>query len=499
MAVTIPIISEFDGKGIKRAIAEFKSLETNGEKAKFALKKAAVPAAAALTALAGAATISAKAAIEDQAQQQELARQITAVTGATDKQIKENERLIASMERQFAVSDAQLRPALGQLVRGTGDLTRAQQLLEVALDISAATGKDLESVTVALSKAENGQYTALQRLGIPLGENTKSMQALAKAEKDREAALQRVIKLDGEQAAMAELTAKDHAKLEEAKRKLADADFLLAEAQQQAGDFAKDLANTFGGAASKAAETLEGRTKRMAIAMDNAKENIGFALLPVIEAVIPVLEKMSYWIQDNTKVAVIIGGVIAALSVTILAANVAIKAWAVVTKLVTAAQWLLNVALNANPIGLVIIAIAALVAAFVILEKKFGVVSMAVQWLGEQFYKWIINPLKTIIDLAGKAASAVGKIAGGIGGAISKVIPGLADGGIVTSPTLAMIGEGGEPEAVIPLSQLANFGGGGGINITINSTVADDRLGDVIVNALRQYNRRSGPINVAVA
>lgn len=499
MAISIPIVSEFDAKGIKKAVAEFKSLETTGQKAQFALKKAAIPAAAALTALAGAATISAKAAIEDQAQQEELARQITSVTNATDAQVRENEKLIASMERQFAVSDGQLRPALGQLVRGTGDLERAQKLMTVALDISAATGKDLESVTIALSKAENGQYTALQRLGIPLGENTKSLQHLTKMEKEREAALQRVIKLEGEQAGMLQLSEKDHAKMEEAKRKLADADFLLAEAQQLAGDYAKDLADVFGGAASKSAETLEGRTKRMAIAIDNAKENIGFALMPVIEAVIPVLERLSFWIQDNTKVAVIIGGVIAGLAAAVLAANAAMKIYQATLIVVKAAQVALNFVMSANPIGLVIIAIAALVAAFVILEKKFGIVSMAVQWLGEQFYKWIINPLKTIIDLASKAASAVGKIAGGIGGAITKVIPGLAEGGIVTSPTLAMIGEGGEPEAVIPLSQLDRYGGGGGINIVINSTVADERLGDVIVNALRQYNRRSGPINVAVA
>ena len=54
MALSIPIVSEFDGKGIDKAIKEFKQLETVGEKAQFAIKKAAVPAAAALTAVAGA-------------------------------------------------------------------------------------------------------------------------------------------------------------------------------------------------------------------------------------------------------------------------------------------------------------------------------------------------------------------------------------------------------------------------------------------------------------
>jgi SLT domain-containing protein len=71
----------------------------------------------------------------------------------------------------------------------------------------------------------------------------------------------------------------------------------------------------------------------------------------------------------------------------------------------------------------------------------------------------------------------------------------LAQGGIVTGPTLAMIGEAG-PEAVIPLDRARGMGD---ITININAQVADARLGDVIVNALRQYNRRSGPINVQVA
>ena len=62
MAINIPIISEFDGKGISKAIAEFKKLETNSEKAQFAIKKAAVPAAAALAGLGAILFSSAKGA-----------------------------------------------------------------------------------------------------------------------------------------------------------------------------------------------------------------------------------------------------------------------------------------------------------------------------------------------------------------------------------------------------------------------------------------------------
>jgi hypothetical protein len=519
MAISIPIVSEFNSKGIKSAINEFKSLEGAGAKAQFALKKAAVPAAAALTALAGAATISAKAAMEDQAQQQELARQIQSVTGATDQQIKENERLIASMERQFAVSDGQLRPALGQLVRGTGDLTRAQKLMEVALDISAATGKDLESVTVALSKAENGQYTALQRLGIPLGENTKSLQALTKAEKEREAALASVSKLDSEYAGKLELSKAEKEKYEKATLRLANAEFLLAEASQQAGDYATDLANVFGGAAAKSADTLEGRTRRMTIALDNAKENIGFALMPVIEAVIPVLEKMSFWIQDNTKVAVIIGGVIAGVASAVLVANAAMKVYQATLVIVKVAQAALNFVMAANPIGLVVIAIAALVAALVLAYNKsetfregvhamFEFVKTAIGAsvnLIKGYLTFVMNFYKTIFNGIAKAwNSTIGKISfktpdwlPGIGGKSFSIpnIPELAEGGIVNSPTLALIGEAG-PEAVVPLSRMGQMGG---ITINIHSQVADARLGDVIVNALKQYNRRSGPIQVQVA
>lgn len=66
----------------------------------------------------------------------------------------------------------------------------------------------------------------------------------------------------------------------------------------------------------------------------------------------------------------------------------------------------------------------------------------------------------------------------------------LADGGIVTGPTNALIGEAG-PEAVIPLDRLPT---GNTYNITINANVADARLGEVVVNAIKRYERTSGPV-----
>ena len=71
---------------------------------------------------------------------------------------------IDKTQRASGVADDQLRPALGQLAAATGNLYDAQNLLNLALDVSAGTGRDLTSVTTALAKAANGQTTSLRRL-----------------------------------------------------------------------------------------------------------------------------------------------------------------------------------------------------------------------------------------------------------------------------------------------------------------------------------------------
>jgi hypothetical protein len=76
-------------------------------------------------------------------------------------------------------------------------------------------------------------------------------------------------------------------------------------------------------------------------------------------------------------------------------------------------------------------------------------------------------------------------------------IPAMADGGIVTGPTLALIGEAG-PEAVVPLSQMSKMGGGITVNVT-GGLATSAEIGEAVVNSLRQYNQTQGPIPVAVA
>lgn len=124
-----------------------------------------------------------KAAIEDEISQKKLATTLKNVTNATDKQIAATENYITSAQLQYGISDTKLRPALEILARRTKDVTEAQKLNNLAIDIAAGTGKDLETVATALGKAYGGNLSALKKLGVPLDENiikTKDFKAATK-------------------------------------------------------------------------------------------------------------------------------------------------------------------------------------------------------------------------------------------------------------------------------------------------------------------------------
>ena len=105
-----------------------------------------------------------KAASDDRKSQGLLANSLEKTVGATASAIAGAESYIKKTQLQTAVLDDELRPALATAVRATGSLATGQRLLDAALDISAQTGKDLGSVTGALSKAFNGNEGALKKL-----------------------------------------------------------------------------------------------------------------------------------------------------------------------------------------------------------------------------------------------------------------------------------------------------------------------------------------------
>jgi hypothetical protein len=106
----------------------------------------------------------AKAAIEDQKSQALLATQLKTSTNANDAQIASVEKAISKFQLQASVADDTLRPAMATLIRNTGSITESQKLMAIALDVSAGTGKSLDTVALALSKSFNGNDAALVKL-----------------------------------------------------------------------------------------------------------------------------------------------------------------------------------------------------------------------------------------------------------------------------------------------------------------------------------------------
>jgi hypothetical protein len=224
--ILLPFVTTFDDKGVKK-----------GQASLGALAKSSLAGAVSVGVVVDQLGKAVRAAAEDQKAQEQLELAVRNNTTANTEQIAEMEKSIGRMEMQKAVADDELRPALGNLVRATGDVTKAQGLLNLALDISSATGRDLQSVTVALSRAQMGNMTALTRLGIPLN-------AAAVKSKD------------------------------------------LAALQQ-------DLAVRFAGASDAAANSADGGMKKLQIALDNAYEAVGYKLLPVLGDYVTVIADLS--------------------------------------------------------------------------------------------------------------------------------------------------------------------------------------------------------------
>lgn len=438
MAVVLPIVSEFDGKGIKKAIAQFKQLETTSEKAQFAIKKAAVPAAAALGGLAVALGDATRAAMEDQQEQAALALTLQNVTGAGAAQTAQVEKQISAMSRASGIADSDYRKSLEALVRGTKDVDMAMRDMNLVMDISTALQMDSSTVADSLAKAYQGNFKALRSLSPEMATMIKEG-----------ASLNEVMDV---------------------------------------------LGGTFGGATAKNAETAAGKMAILKNSIGETKESIGASLLPVLEAVLPVLNKFAAWAQDNPQAFLAIAAAIGLVAAAIVATNIAMAL---------------------NPFALIAAGVALLVAALVVAYNKFdwfktGVNAIINGILGA--FESVVNGAIMMVNGIIRAYNAIpiapdiNTIAHvnlpSIGGnsatqAASRMnLPRMAEGGIVSSPTLALIGEAG-PEAVVPLDRLQN---GGGITINVTGGLSTSaEIGESVVNALRAYSRSAGPLQLQVA
>ena len=234
----LSILADVDD--LKKKLGEAdKAVESNSSKiADFGKKAAAAFAVAAAAAVAYGTKLAidgVRAAIEDEQAQLRLANALREATGATDAQIKATEDMILQTSLATGVADDQLRPAFQRLAVSTKDTTKAQELLNLALDISKGRGLELETVANALGRAQDGNTTALGRLGL----------GLSKAE-------------------------------------LSTLSFTEVQAK---------LSDLYGGAAAANAETFQGKIDRLKVGFDEAKESLGVALLPQVERFIGFLNE----------------------------------------------------------------------------------------------------------------------------------------------------------------------------------------------------------------
>jgi hypothetical protein len=234
--LTLSLAADIDNlqKGLKKADDE---IQTFGDKVGAFGKRAAaafaVAAAAAVAYGTKLAVDGVKSAIEDEQAQLRLAAALKSATGATDDQIKATEDYILKTSLATGVADDQLRPAMQRLAVSTKSTEEAQKLLNLALDIAKGRGLELETVANALGRAQDGNTTALGRLGLGLS-----------------------------------------------KSELATLSF--TEVQQK-------LSDLYGGAAATNAETFQGKIDRLKVGFDEAKESLGVALLPQVEKFIGFL------------------------------------------------------------------------------------------------------------------------------------------------------------------------------------------------------------------
>jgi len=204
-----------------------KEVESFGSQISDFSEKAVKSMAVAGAAVASYVSLVIKNAAEDEAAQRKLEETIKSSTKATEDQVAAVSDYIDKTSVAIGVTDDKLRPALARLVRSTEDVQKAQDLLNLALDISAATGKELPQISDALGKAYDGNTQALGRLGLGLD------QSLLKS-KDFDAIYQKLTK-------------------------------------------------TFGSFAENEAETTIKKFERFKIAIDESQESIGAALLPIAD------------------------------------------------------------------------------------------------------------------------------------------------------------------------------------------------------------------------
>ena len=428
---------------------------------------------------------------------------------------------------QYGYTNAQTQEALANLTTALKDPNKALDDLSLAADLAKYKHIDLADAATAVARAQEGNLRALKQLGIDLpitatnaAQLAKAHDALAKATDNASAYLKA-------HSDATDATAKSHAEYQKLLDKVSTAQDAVNQKSQAGTEIMKGLAAAIGGQAAAQAETFSGKMQALKATSEDVAKNIGMMLIPILENLMTAIKDVVDWFGKHKAIAealaitigvVLVGAIGAYLSKLAIAAvestiNFAkmIAGW--VATGVAATEAGIATALASGGLTL---AIGALVTAVVYLATHWSESWQAIKDVSEVVWHFIenifsvlaagfkvyigaikaeINGLISLVNIAIRAIDSIHvKLPSWLGGAEIGFnipqIPMLAEGGIVSKPTLAMIGEAG-PEAVIPLSK----GGMGGINVVVNvqgSVVQEQDLAVSVRDQIAILMRRRG-------
>jgi phage-related protein len=502
MAITVPILSEWNKTALDKAQ---KDIETFGDKAgkafnglanagkKVALGIGAVGAAAIVVGkdliAAGEAAATSNARIDQIAESmglfgdeskiatkriKDLANQIARKTGIDQNQIKQAQATLLTF--------SEIAETAGEVGSSFDRATQA------AIDLAAAGFGTAETNAVQLGKALNDPITgltALTRSGVTFTEQQKELiTSLVESGNTLEAQNMILAAIETQVGGTAEATANASDKMSVA----------FSQLQERLGE---KLLPVFEKVTNWIIDTLvpalENAYNTVVPAFQSAWESVSNTLGPIIERLrdelTPVITSIVNFLKENIEVVK-----------TFLAVLAGAAAVAMIAALAAA------VASLANPVVAAVVGIAALAAGFKYAYDNSEEFRSLVQQLASDAVT-LYNAIKSVYDmyvkLRGTLEAAPGgkSVFGALGDAFSPQrlltggvgIPFMADGGIVTGPTTAVIGEAG-PEAVIPLDQLGRMGG---MNVTVNMPAGSD--GNDVVQALQEYGRQNGSIGLPIS
>ena len=427
---------------------------------------------------------------------------------------------------QLGYTNAQTQEALANLTTALKDPNKALSDLSIAADLAAYKHVDLATAATAVARAQEGNLKALKQLGIDLpvaaGGAAKleaAHTALAKATENASAYL----KLHSDAV---DTASKYHDNYEKLLGKVHDAQDKVNSVSDAGTQIMKGLSDAIGGQAATQAETFTGKMAALKAQSEDVAKSIGMALIPILEKLMTAIKDVVDWFGKHKVVAEALGIVVGTVLVTAIGAYMATLAKAGAESVINFAKmvggWVgLTAAEGEATAGAIafdvasgglVLAIGAVVAAVLFLathwKETWAMIKTVVADVWD-FIKSVFDgmigiwksEINAIIDLVDWAITQLNKIhvklpsflGGAEFGINLPLIPHLAEGGIVNSPTIALIGEAG-PEAVVPLSK-AGMGMGGQVNVIVNvqgSVVQEQDLAVSVRDQIAILMRRRG-------